>query len=251
MTGRDPGFIVDQVKNGLSAPEYVTGDVGTTIARFDADGYVLTIEDLEAEIAAGWGAAGQTVTTALSKTKGLTIQSTEFRYRVSFDVASSTFDRAALDVVADFGLDALISDNRFFNVLPKGGVNTSYLDQVAHADQTNAKVSQIYDDLGDSKLIVSVGRTDYTKGGVQQLKSFERVLEANSKLRDENLRLMHISVSANWNMTVYAEIQSEIEEAADPINGRFGTFDWQPLTLISKAMSLGELVAYYRAADVA
>ncbi|MFA8386962.1 MAG: glucosylglycerol-phosphate synthase [Pelagibaca sp.] len=131
------------------------------------------------------------------------------------------------------------------------GVNTSYLDQVAHAEQTDKQVENIRKELAGSKLVVSVGRTDYTKGGVQQLESFERVLEANPKLRDEKLRLMHISVSANRNMTAYAEIQSEIEAAAGRINGRFGTFDWQPVTLISRALPLEELIAYYRAADVA
>ena len=131
------------------------------------------------------------------------------------------------------------------------GVNTSYLDQVAHAEQTDKRVAQIREDLDGSKLVVSVGRTDYTKGGVQQLEAFERILEANPKLRKDKLRLMHISVSANRNMTAYAEIQSEIEAAAGRINGRFGTFGWQPVTLISRAMPLEELVAYYRAADVA
>lgn len=131
------------------------------------------------------------------------------------------------------------------------GVHTSYLDQVAHAQATEDQVTRIRKDLAGSQLVISVGRTDYTKGGVQQLQSFERVLEANPNLRDEKLRLMHISVPANRNMTVYAEIQSEIEEAAGRINGRFGTFDWQPVTLISRALPLESLVAYYRAADVA
>lgn len=131
------------------------------------------------------------------------------------------------------------------------GVNTGYLDQVAKADQTEKELSEIREGLDGSKLIISVGRTDYTKGGVQQLESFERVLEANPKLRAEKLRLMHISVSANRNMQVYAEVQAEIEEAAGRINGRFGTFDWQPVTLISRAIPLEKLVAYYRAADIA
>ncbi|MEM6407562.1 MAG: glucosylglycerol-phosphate synthase [Pseudomonadota bacterium] len=131
------------------------------------------------------------------------------------------------------------------------GVNTAYLDEVAHDPKTERSVAKIKEELGGAKLVVSVGRTDYTKGGVQQLESFERVLEANSNLREAKLRLMHISVSANRNMTAYAEIQSEIEQVAGRINGKFGTFDWQPVTLISRAMPLEELVAYYRAADVA
>jgi glucosylglycerol-phosphate synthase len=158
--------------------------------------------------------------------------------------ATALTERALRDTITYAGHTTAVS------VSPVG-VNTAYLDQVAHAEKTYKKVEQIREDLGCSKLLVSVGRTDYTKGGVQQLESFERVLAANPKLRDEKLRLMHISVSANRNMTAYAEIQSEIEEAAGRINGRFGTFEWQPVTLISRAMPLEELVAYYCAANVA
>ncbi len=131
------------------------------------------------------------------------------------------------------------------------GVNTAYLDSVARTAETDSKVAKIREEMGASQLIISVGRTDYTKGGVEQLQSFERVLEANRDLRDAKLRLMHISVSANRNMTAYAEIQAEIEQVAGRINGRFGTLDWQPVALLSRAVPLEDLVAYYRAADVA
>ncbi len=62
---------------------------------------------------------------------------------------------------------------------------------------------------------------------------------------------MHVSVSANRNMTVYEGIQNDIERTVGRINGRFGTFDWTPVTLMSRAIPFDELVAYYRAADVA
>lgn len=131
------------------------------------------------------------------------------------------------------------------------GVNTAYFDTAARSDKTKQKVTQIREELGESQLILSVGRTDYTKGGVQQLESFERLLDANADLREAKVRLMHVSVSANRNMTAYAEIQAEIEQVAGRINGRFGTLGWQPVSLVSRAVPLEELVAYYRAADVA
>ena len=36
-----------------------------------------------------------------------------------------------------------------------------------------------------------------------------------------------------------------------PINGRFGSLDWQPITLVSRAIPFNNLVAYYRAAYAA
>ncbi|KQB96475.1 glucosylglycerol-phosphate synthase [Loktanella sp. 1ANDIMAR09] len=130
------------------------------------------------------------------------------------------------------------------------GVDIGYIDEIAHAPETVAQTAKIKEEIGDEKLILSVGRTDYTKGGIEQLASFERVLEYNPDLRGK-IRLMHVSVAANRNMQAYEEIQSEIEQIAGRINGRFGTLEWQPVTLISRAVPFTQLISYYQAADVA
>ncbi|WP_102107071.1 glucosylglycerol-phosphate synthase [Oceaniglobus roseus] len=129
------------------------------------------------------------------------------------------------------------------------GVDVDYIGKQAALEQTAEKVAHIKEEMGDRKLILSVGRTDYTKGGTVQLESFGRLLDAHPELRGK-VRLMHVSVSANRNMTAYAEVQDAIEQAAGRINGKFGTFDWTPITLISRAVPFTELIAYYQAADV-
>ncbi|SHJ05121.1 glucosylglycerol-phosphate synthase [Palleronia salina] len=130
------------------------------------------------------------------------------------------------------------------------GVDVDYIEGKASADETQAKAREIREEIGEGAMILSVGRTDYTKGGTDQLMSFERVLDENPHLHGK-VRLMHVSVSANRNMTVYEGIQNEIEATVGRINGRFGTFDWTPVTLISRAIPFDDLVAYYRATDVA
>ena len=130
------------------------------------------------------------------------------------------------------------------------GVDVGYVDEIAHSDATAVQTAEIKKETDDVKLVLSVGRTDYTKGGIQQLASFERVLEYNPDLRGK-IRLMHVSVAANRNMSAYEEIQREIEEIAGRINGRFGTLEWQPVTLMSRAIPFTRLISYYQAADVA
>ncbi len=115
------------------------------------------------------------------------------------------------------------------------GVDVEYIQARAREEATQQRVKALRTDLGDRKLILSVGRTDYTKGGIEQLESFERVLEERPELRGQ-VQLMHVSVSANRDMAAYGEIQSAIEEAAGRINGRFGSLDWQPITLVSRAI---------------
>ncbi len=129
------------------------------------------------------------------------------------------------------------------------GIAPDYIEQVSARADTEKRTAEIRAELGEAQMILSVGRTDYTKGGAEQLLSFERLLERRPDLRGK-VRLLHVSVPANRNMTVYREIQSEIEQIAGRINGRYGTFEWQPIALVSRAIPFETLVSYYRAADV-
>ncbi len=119
VTGRDPRFIVDLCDGGVPWPEYVVGDVGTTIARVE-DREIWPIDPLEEEIATRWNDSGDRVREALAEAPGLTLQPTEFRYRVSYDLDPDRCERSAPKTVEELGLDWLVSDNRYFDVLPKG-----------------------------------------------------------------------------------------------------------------------------------
>ncbi len=119
VTGRDPRFIVELCDGGVPWPEYVVGDVGTTIARV-RDREIEPIEPLEEEIADRWKDSGDRVREALDNAPGLTLQPTEFRYRVSYDLDPDRCERSTAEKVEEMGLDWLVSNNRYFDVLPKG-----------------------------------------------------------------------------------------------------------------------------------
>lgn len=168
VTGRDPGFIRNLTRKGdVPRPDYVVGDVGTTIAAVDQDHFLSPIEALEAEIAAAWGDAGGRVQAALGRVRGLRLQSTGFRYRVSYDMDPETFDPVAHDVVAGMGLDALVSDNRFFDVLPKGvSKGPSLLRLLSHLGVANDRCLVAGDTLNDLSMLalglpaVAVGNSE-------------------------------------------------------------------------------------------
>jgi len=130
------------------------------------------------------------------------------------------------------------------------GVNFAHIEELAAAPAVTEKVEAIRAGLSGGKLILSVSRTDYTKGNIQQLEAFERLLARRPELHGQ-VRFMLVSVGANRAMSVYEDVQQKIEELTGRINGTFGSFEWQPVSLVSTAIPLPELVAYYRAADVA
>ncbi len=129
------------------------------------------------------------------------------------------------------------------------GTNADYIEEVAQRPETDAKVEEIRQALNGRRLIVSVGRTDYTKGTREMLATYERLLERRPELRDK-IMLMVTSVSANPNMAVYRQQQRAIEALVGRINGRYGNLGWQPIILFTTAVPFEELIAYYRAADV-
>jgi glucosylglycerol-phosphate synthase len=129
------------------------------------------------------------------------------------------------------------------------GTNAAYIDQLSRSPATRAREAEIRATLGGRKFIVSVGRSDYTKGTRDLLLAYERLLERRPELR-ENVQLMVTSVAANAGMTVYRNVQREIEQIAGRISGKYATFSWQPLVLFTSAIPFEELVAYYRCADV-
>ncbi|MDF1609716.1 HAD family hydrolase [Hoeflea sp. YIM 152468] len=121
VTGRDPKFIADLCRDhGVPWPEFAVGDVGTTIAMVSPESGIAPIEHLEEEIAARWGNGGDRVRETLHGHPGLTLQPTEFRYRVSYDLDADSFDSSAWETVQGMGFQPLISDNRYFDVLPHG-----------------------------------------------------------------------------------------------------------------------------------
>jgi len=129
------------------------------------------------------------------------------------------------------------------------GTNVPYISELCSSAITREREASIRKDLDGCRFIISVGRTDYTKGTRDMLLTFERLLERRPELIGK-IRLMVTSVSANPGMEVYRNVQREIEQIAGRINGRFGSLSGQPLLLLTKAIPFEELVAHYRCADI-
>lgn len=128
------------------------------------------------------------------------------------------------------------------------GTDPTLIRQVLDEPVSAERADRIADELGDQQLIVSVGRVDYTKGTIETLLAYERLLERRPELRG-HVKLMVTSVAAATGMTVYEETREEIEQHVGRIHGRFATLSWGPIMLFTTPIPFEELLAYYRAAD--
>ncbi|MFV0662118.1 trehalose-6-phosphate synthase [Denitromonas sp.] len=84
---------------------------------------------------------------------------------------------------------------------------------------------------------------------LHKLEAFERLLDNHPEFHGK-VTLVTVCVPAAREMTIYRELQSQIEQAVGRINGRFSTVGWTPLQFFFRPLPFDEVVSYYAMADV-
>lgn len=104
--------------------------------------------------------------------------------------------------------------------------------------------------LPEAQIVLSVDRLDYTKGILNRLHGFGRLLEENPHLHEKVVLIM-IVVPSRIAVDQYELMKKHIEELVGRINGTFGTISWTPVVYQYKQLSFAPLVALYGVSDVA
>jgi trehalose 6-phosphate synthase/phosphatase len=104
--------------------------------------------------------------------------------------------------------------------------------------------------LGDSKIVLSVDRQDYSKGILQRLQGFEAMLEFYPQWRGQ-VTLLMIVVPSRIGIADYEGMKKQIEELVGRINGKFATIGWNPIIYQYRALAFDSLVALYGMSHVA
>ncbi|MEE3190566.1 MAG: glucosylglycerol-phosphate synthase, partial [Pseudomonadota bacterium] len=129
------------------------------------------------------------------------------------------------------------------------GLDLKRVDSALEKPEIQNRMKELREELHGIKLVLSVERLDYTKGIPAKLEAFERLLEDHPELHGK-VTLVTVCVPAAKEMTVYNELQNEIEQAVGRINGRYAHVGWTPVQFFFRAVPFEELVAYYAMADV-
>jgi trehalose 6-phosphate synthase len=113
-----------------------------------------------------------------------------------------------------------------------------------------AHATRIKDEQSGRQLILGVDRLDYTKGIVERLLAFRHLLARSPELH-RAITLIQVVVPSRSDIPGYREMKQEVERLVSEINGQFSDWGWVPIVYLYRHLSREELVAYYRAADVA
>jgi alpha,alpha-trehalose-phosphate synthase [UDP-forming] len=112
------------------------------------------------------------------------------------------------------------------------------------------RAAEIRRDVNRCQIVLGVDRLDYTKGVPERLRAFQNLLAAHPEL-DRRLTLIQVVVPSREDIPKYQELKLDIERLVSQINGHYGGPGWVPIHYIHRHLERPELIALYRAADIA
>ncbi|WP_085536166.1 bifunctional alpha,alpha-trehalose-phosphate synthase (UDP-forming)/trehalose-phosphatase [Massilibacteroides vaginae] len=150
-----------------------------------------------------------------------------------------------------FHLDQVKHENRmvYVETFPMG-INYELYSNAILNPNIQQKAKELKETFGNSKLIISVDRLDYSKGILHRLEGFYRFLESNPEYR-ENVSLAMIIVPSRANVEEYSSLKISIDEMIGRINGQYSTINWTPVYYFYHSFDFEELIAMYSIADIA
>ncbi len=120
----------------------------------------------------------------------------------------------------------------------------------AQAGEVEETVTWLRERYPGQQIILGVDRLDYTKGIPERLEAFRTALERYPELRGK-VTLVQVAVPSRAAVPEYQSLRDTIEGLIGKINGEYTAPGWVPIHYLYRSLSREELLAYYRASDVA
>lgn len=113
-----------------------------------------------------------------------------------------------------------------------------------------ADTKDIRKHLPDCHVVLGVDRMDYTKGILERIRGFSALLDRYPALH-KRIVLIQIAVPSREGVRLYKELKTQVEALIREVNERFEQPGWTPIHYLYRHFSRSELLAFYRAADIA
>jgi len=130
------------------------------------------------------------------------------------------------------------------------GIDASGYAKRATAPEVEQQVKVIRERYPGRQLVLGIDRLDYTKGIPQRLRAFANLLDRFPELRGK-IQLFQVVVPSRMGIREYDDLRAEIERLVGEINGRYTQLGWVPVHYFFRSLSTTELLAFYRAAQIA
>lgn len=103
---------------------------------------------------------------------------------------------------------------------------------------------------GNTSLILSIDRLDYTKGIPSRLLAFEYFLEKYPEFKGK-VRLVMLAVPSRSDVPQYQLLKNEVDQLVGRINGKYSNIGWTPIWYFYRSLPFDNLIDLYSSCDVA
>ncbi len=130
------------------------------------------------------------------------------------------------------------------------GIDFDEFSTQANVPGVRLRAAEVRKDVAGCQILLGVDRLDYTKGIPERLRAFQSLLVTRPELHGK-IVLVQVVVPSREDIPEYQQLKLDIERLASQINGEFGGPAWVPVHYIHRHLERPELLALYRAADIA
>ncbi len=130
------------------------------------------------------------------------------------------------------------------------GIDARDLAERAARPEVDERAARIRASHRGRQLVLGVDRLDRSRGILEKLQAFAEMLSRFPGMR-EKVSLFQAVTPCREDLPRHAALRAEIERAVGEVNGRFGRPGWVPVHYVHRGLEMDELLACYRAADVA
>lgn len=129
------------------------------------------------------------------------------------------------------------------------GIDAEKFEKIGEEQAVRDNITHLQESFGNTRLILSIDRLDYSKGILQRLQAFDCFLQNHPEYK-EKVSLYMIVVPSRDTVGQYKELRDEIDKMVGNINARFRTNVWTPVNYFYRSFPIEMLSALYSFADV-
>jgi trehalose 6-phosphate synthase len=107
-----------------------------------------------------------------------------------------------------------------------------------------------HEEYPKQKIILGTDRLDYIKGIPERIEGYRLSLEKYPEMQGKVI-LLQVLVPSRMAVPEYESLKTKIERMIGEVNGQFGVPGWTPIHYFYRNLPFEELIAYYRAAEIA
>ncbi|MGH7042858.1 MAG: alpha,alpha-trehalose-phosphate synthase (UDP-forming) [Acetobacteraceae bacterium] len=154
-----------------------------------------------------------------------------------------------LGLTPDGGGGVTMGGRRAQAIVDPIGINAEGFATTAEQSSRGSEVRRLRASLAGRALAIGVDRLDYSKGLVQRLDAFGRLLARHPEHR-RRVSFLQVAARSREDVSEYQDLRIALDRIVGDTIGQYSEFDWVPVRYMTRPLSRGTLAGFYRVAHI-